>query len=330
MEVILRALVSECGMPKVQRALDQIREASGALSERESRTSDRCPESPTSDRPKPKVTRHSAFTYVEKSEFSEETRGPLAMVARKYDDKSFLPTLAEVKNFHLVYGINTPSPPASRTIAIPRIFNFLSKWEPKDIQALIESGAFSGPAQLAPIAAAIERSSHRRGIFAEPDQRRDIALHPNAWHSVLHDVYHNHPDCPEGKRIRGENRCSGTGNRSLCPQCADLNSRHLSGSAFARAATAVRTDGEAAYPQRRTMADRIGMSTEPEKRIAYWRAKEGHTDSRVLATNLTYDEALALERREANRCGCRREAAGAHKPGPIWSVFHVWGGRIPR
>ena len=287
METILRALVLECGMPKIQRTLDQIREASGAPSECGSRTSDRCPEPSTSGRPKPKVTRHSAVTYVEKSEFPAETRGPLAMAAQKYDDRSFLPTLAEVKNFYLVYGINAPSPPASRAIAIPWIFNFLSKWEPKNVQALIESRAFSGPTQLAPIAAAIERSSHRRGILADLDHRRDIALHPNAWHSILHDVYHNHPDCPEGKRVRGENRCSGTGNRSLCPQCADLNSRHLSHGAVARAATAVKTDGEDAHPQGMAMAGRIGMSIEPEKRIAYWRAKEGHTGSRVLAANPT-------------------------------------------
>ena len=31
------------------------------------------------------------------------------------------------------------------------------------------------------------------------------------------------------------------------------------------------------------MACRIGMSTEPEERIAYWMEKEGHTDSEILA-----------------------------------------------
>ena len=54
------------------------------------------------------------------------------------------------------------------------------------------------------------------------------------------------------------------------------------------------------------MACRIGMSTEPQSRIDYWKRQEGHIHSRVLARNLTYDAAQARESREAAKRGCRR------------------------
>jgi hypothetical protein len=36
------------------------------------------------------------------------------------------------------------------------------------------------------------------------------------------DVYHDHSDCPDGKRILPENRVSGTGNRPRCKECISL------------------------------------------------------------------------------------------------------------
>ena len=75
------------------------------------------------------------------------------------------------------------------------------------------------------------------------------------------------------------------------------------------------------------MACRIGMSTDPEERIRYWKNEEGHTDHEILASNLLYREAQVLEESEANARGCRQEAGGPDKEGAVWSVYHVWGGR---
>ena len=76
------------------------------------------------------------------------------------------------------------------------------------------------------------------------------------------------------------------------------------------------------------MACRVGMSTMPHERIGFWCGMEGHTGWEILASDLTYDEALALERREAHRLGCFQEAGGKRIPGRVWAVYHVWGGRV--
>ena len=76
------------------------------------------------------------------------------------------------------------------------------------------------------------------------------------------------------------------------------------------------------------MACRVGMSTDPQERMAYWCRTEGHTGEQILASGLTYGQASDMERREANRLGCYWHGGGDYIPGPKWSVYHVWGGRI--
>lgn len=75
------------------------------------------------------------------------------------------------------------------------------------------------------------------------------------------------------------------------------------------------------------MSCRVGMSTNPASRIQYWKDKEGHTHSRILARGLTYNQALDRERREARAKGCKHGGGGPSVAGKVWSVYHVWGGR---
>ena len=76
------------------------------------------------------------------------------------------------------------------------------------------------------------------------------------------------------------------------------------------------------------MACRVGMSTDPEERIVYWKSNEGHTHGKTLASGLAYSEALKREASEAKKRGCAFHGGGGHKPGRVWSVYHVWGGTI--
>jgi hypothetical protein len=36
------------------------------------------------------------------------------------------------------------------------------------------------------------------------------------------EVYHNHDDCPDGKRIQTKHRENGTGGKPLCKECSKL------------------------------------------------------------------------------------------------------------
>ena len=69
------------------------------------------------------------------------------------------------------------------------------------------------------------------------------------------------------------------------------------------------------------------MSTDPYSRINYWMAQEGHTSYQILATNLTYDEAIQRERVEALSLGCKQSEGGPFINGRVWSVYRVSGGR---
>ena len=76
------------------------------------------------------------------------------------------------------------------------------------------------------------------------------------------------------------------------------------------------------------MACRVGMSRDPNKRIQHWKDAEGHTYGKVLHENLTYDEALALEKSEASSRGCHQAEGGERTSGRDWSVYYVSGGSI--
>ena len=73
------------------------------------------------------------------------------------------------------------------------------------------------------------------------------------------------------------------------------------------------------------MACRVGMSTDPEERIAYWKREEKCNFGKVLKRNLTYDEATKLEREEAKAKGCRQSDGGPRVSGRVWSVYYLSG-----
>ena len=75
------------------------------------------------------------------------------------------------------------------------------------------------------------------------------------------------------------------------------------------------------------MACRVGMAkaANVQERIAYWKAAEGHTSSRILHQNKTYGQATELERQEAQARGCVYHAGGEKDYARDWCVYHVWG-----
>lgn len=77
------------------------------------------------------------------------------------------------------------------------------------------------------------------------------------------------------------------------------------------------------------MSCRVGMSTNPLERIQYWFDEEGHTDFQILASGLTYEDALAVEEQEARRLGCTHSGGGPKICGYVWSVYCVFGACDP-
>ncbi|MCY4443123.1 MAG: DUF2513 domain-containing protein [Deltaproteobacteria bacterium] len=180
LENALRIMVSRYGMGRVQDTLRQI-DGSVRARRKEKELSARDMVHRANGVAQLRL-RNPARAYVSKLESPVEVHRALVELAQKFDDKAFLPTFGDVRNFCRFYGIDLPASP-SRGSAIPRIFKRLSQLPPVDLRAILRTGAFSGPSQLAPIADAIRRRSRR-----EEKVKRD----PELLRSLLFEMEHSH------------------------------------------------------------------------------------------------------------------------------------------
>ena len=180
LENTLRTIVSRYGMERVQDTLRQINGSVRARrKEKELSTRDIVHRANGAG---PLRLRNPAQAYVSKLELPVRVHGALVELAQKFDDKTFLPTFGDIRNFCRFYGIDLPVSP-SRGSAIPRIFKHLSQLPPVDLWAILRTGAFSGPSQLGPIADAIRRRSRR-----EEKVKRD----PELLRSLLFEMENSH------------------------------------------------------------------------------------------------------------------------------------------
>ena len=174
---MLCALVLEYGGERVERALVEIRETTDDKTVRGRHSHARSNTILKSSAEPPKRAKTTAPSYVSKMKVPADVMVPLEEVARRFDNKSFLPTYGEVRNFCEIHGVEVPSS-RSRVATIPCIFKHLSQLTPQEIQLILETKSFSGPTQLAPIAAAIRRTSEQRtrDKSSERDEKPRISL----------------------------------------------------------------------------------------------------------------------------------------------------------
>ena len=101
--------------------------------------------------PKSKPT---ATGYVAKMELPAEKRQVAAALAERFERRDFLPSFGDIAHFCQNYGIAVPAS-KTRASAIPRVFKFIADMETEDAKRMLDSGMFSGPSRLGPIADAI-------------------------------------------------------------------------------------------------------------------------------------------------------------------------------
>ena len=153
----LRALIHRHGMSSVLHGLADLQAVSDS-------TVPSSPAKRTGDaRSKP-----SAIDYVGRMPLPPDKALAMKRAAQCYEDKSFLPGVADIREFCRVYGID-PGKSVSRTSAIPRIFTFLAAMDADHLRKMLDDGAFSGPARLGPIADAIRNRSAGRLRNRYPD-----------------------------------------------------------------------------------------------------------------------------------------------------------------
>ena len=78
----------------------------------------------------------------------------LRRAAEEFEQRVFLSTLNDIRNFCEAYGIEEPRS-KSRASGIPRVFKFLVTMDVADVERTLDDRMLSGPAQLGPFADAI-------------------------------------------------------------------------------------------------------------------------------------------------------------------------------
>ncbi len=151
----LRLIVRQYGFEQVDRSLREIRLADRQL--KSSKQSKVLPDHDAVTKPQKKRAKVNAPEYVAKMELSSEKEPIAVELAKRFENKAFLPTFGDIRNFCQIYGIDEPAS-KSRASAIPRVFKFIASMETGEIQRILDDGMFSGPSRLGPIADAIRRN----------------------------------------------------------------------------------------------------------------------------------------------------------------------------
>ena len=150
---ILQPLVQEYGLGPVLSSLGEIAEKQTGRVEQLAALNDG-----VEDGVKPKKPRATAPEYVGKMELPDEKVAVVTELAKRFQQKSFLPTFGEITNFCQVYEIPVPAS-RSRASAIPRVFKFIAEMEAGELQQILDDGMFSGPSRLGPISEGIRNYS---------------------------------------------------------------------------------------------------------------------------------------------------------------------------
>ena len=160
LETALRSLVRRYGIEQVDRSLHEIR-----LSERHPEDGSPHPKNGKSRTTTKKRHAASAQEYVAKMDQHPDKAPVLAELAKRFQEKSFLPTLGDIRSFCQVYGIEEPAS-RSRASAVPRVFNVMATMSNEEVQGILDGGMFSGPSRLGPVADAI-RKNGRAAAFRD-------------------------------------------------------------------------------------------------------------------------------------------------------------------
>ena len=155
----LRLMVRRYGFEQVNESLQEIGKSESYFEESDCKAIPLTePLDAQANKRAPKVT---APQYVAKMDLPPNIEASVVELARRFDQKSFLPTMGDIANFCEVYRLNKLAS-KSRASAIPRVFKHIASMEADDIQRMLDEGMFFGPSRLGPIADAIRRNGRSK------------------------------------------------------------------------------------------------------------------------------------------------------------------------
>ena len=118
--------------------------------------------------------RKSARGYATGMNVPSSQKERLLTLAQRFEEKRFLPTASEIRNFFEAYGASSVKF-RTRQNAIPSVLRFLSSLSDEKLDRIIKEGSFAGPSELGPIATAIKAKSvsMKNGENAASSSSRD-------------------------------------------------------------------------------------------------------------------------------------------------------------
>lgn len=155
----LRSMINRFGYERVEKSLREIGHSESAA--RGVVPEQRSSGGGTSTRTNSRRPRPTAVEYVSRMKLPTDRKRMLAEAAERFENKSFLPTSGDIRNFCGLYGVEQPVS-GSRASAVPRLFKFMATMDPDELAKILRSGMFSGPARLGPIAEAIRNAGRDR------------------------------------------------------------------------------------------------------------------------------------------------------------------------
>lgn len=148
---LLRPLLDEWGPDDVRAALEKL----VLQSERDGRRSYGAAKS-QSDR----NARPTAINLVENLDLENERKRPLTVLAKRFDNKDFLPSTADVREFIIMAGERPPTM-KNRQDSFRNLLRVLLRLSPERLQQVADAASHAGPAQLGPISDAIAAAGER-------------------------------------------------------------------------------------------------------------------------------------------------------------------------
>ena len=149
---ILSVLVDGFGYEEVRKSLDGLGSKTAGV---------RAPGAPAGKRRGKLGTKPNAITAVESlSVVDEGKKRALMALARKFEEKAFMPNVNHVRAFLSQQG-KDGSRIKSRQQAVSIVFKCLAGWETQNLRELDARGAYGGPKSLSVIAESIERAGRQ-------------------------------------------------------------------------------------------------------------------------------------------------------------------------
>ena len=143
---LLQAMIDEWGYSEVGRVLSEL----GAQPHSHRTSHDLF----STGRELERSRKSSAVEQVVRSNALDDKREPLLAIAVKFDNKAFLPSIADLKQFLVMMGTEVGRV-KDRADGFRRLLPPLSDLPTERLRELASSSSFSGPAQLGPLSDAI-------------------------------------------------------------------------------------------------------------------------------------------------------------------------------